>query len=72
MTEDIKVVQEYPKYIQLENGYKIVNSKEEEDALIKPVKKEEKNERTSKDNSQGANKKKSNTGGSAGTGGESN
>lgn len=71
MSEEIKVVQEYPKYIQLENGYKIVDSKEEEDALIKPIK-EEKNEQTSKDNSQGTNKKKSNTGGGVGAGRESN
>lgn len=72
MTEEIKVVQEYPKYIQLENGYKIVENKQEEDTLIKPVKKEEKNEPASKDNSKGIDKKKSNSNRGTGAGRESN
>ena len=72
MSEDIKVLNEYPKYIQLEDGYKIVENKQEEDDLIKPVKKEEKNEPASKDNSKGVDKKKSNPNRGTGSGRESN
>ena len=79
------IKQEYPKYIQLENGYVIVENKEEELTYLKEEEeltylkeeeeltylKEEENEPTSKNHSKGVDKKKSNANRGTGGGGES-
>lgn len=66
--KESKVFAEFPKYIQLPDGYKIVINKEEEDEITKGVNPDES---TGKNNGKGVNKKKSDTNRGTGAGGES-
>lgn len=66
--KESKVFAEFPKYIQLPDGYKIVINKEEEDEITKGV---DQDESTGKNNGKRTNKAKPNPDRGTGAGGES-